>query len=319
MSVSQNFLARFKGGLAKSSQHLHQKMRSLFKGKKTYDPILLDDLEDSLIAADFGVDFAARFRKRLEKLPTDLPQEGPSPPQGPHFFPHACSRSLQNMVYETLRPFEKPLVPSLQDTPWVCLFVGANGSGKTTTIGKLAKKWSDQGCRVGVVAGDMFRAGAVCQLKKWVEHTPARFYGPDPQRSDVAGFVFECLRDAKANKEDILLIDTAGRLPHTTPLMEEMEKIVRVIKKINPEAPHSCVLVMDSTIGQSALGHVATFQRFAPLTGIILTKLDGTSKGGILLPLAEGFAYPIHGVGLGESYEDFQDFDAKAFSVSLVE
>ena len=223
---------------------------------------------------------------------------------------------LADEVEKILTPVAKPLVIDDAKKPFVILVAGVNGSGKTTTIGKLAAKFRAEGRKVVLAAGDTFRAAAIDQLKIWGQRTGAGVIAREAG-ADSAGLVFEALTAASQNAADVLLIDTAGRLQNKTVLMDELEKIVRVMRKVDPTAPHAALLVLDATVGQNALSQVEVFQKIAGITGLVMTKLDGTARGGILVAIAEKFALPIHFIGVGESVEDLEAFTARDFARAI--
>ena len=231
--------------------------------------------------------------------------------------PKEVQEALAAIIADTLKPVAIPLTPADGNKPHVVLIAGVNGSGKTTTIGKLAKHFSDSGKSVVLAAGDTFRAAAIEQLQIWGERTNSPVIAREAG-ADAAGLAFDALEQAQASNADLLLIDTAGRLHNKADLMAELEKIVRVLKKRDGSAPHDCVLVLDATTGQNALSQVETFQKVAPVTGLIVTKLDGSAKGGVLVALADKFELPVHAIGVGEGVEDLQPFAAKDFARSLV-
>ena len=223
---------------------------------------------------------------------------------------------LAEEVTRTLTPVAIPLSIDGSKKPFVILMVGVNGSGKTTTIGKLAAKFRDEGRSVMLAAGDTFRAAAIEQLQVWGERTGATVIAR-PQGSDASGLVFDAFAAADAAKTDILLVDTAGRLQNRTELMAELEKIIRVIKKRDATAPHAVLLVLDATVGQNALSQVEIFSKIAGVTGLVMTKLDGTARGGILVALAEKFALPVHFIGVGEGIDDLEPFEADEFGRAI--
>ena len=224
---------------------------------------------------------------------------------------------LTKKIEETLVDVAKPLILNNSKTPSVVLVVGVNGTGKTTTIGKLAHQYSSEGKKIMIAACDTFRAAAVEQLKIWAERSNSEFV-KGGQGCDAAGLAYEALEKAKSKKIDVLFIDTAGRVQNRTELMEELAKIIRVIRKLDPESPHHCLLTLDATTGQNAVSQVEIFKEIAEISGLIVTKLDGSAKGGILLSLAEKFGLPVHAVGVGEKIEDLQSFEAKEFAKSLM-
>ena len=272
--------------------------------KRKLDAEALEDLEDLLIAADFGVGPATRTaellaKDRFDKQVTDT----------------EIKIALADVISEVLTPLEKPLALT-GAKPEIMLFVGVNGSGKTTTLGKIAKRYTDEGKKVLLAAGDTFRAAAVEQLKVWGERSGAPVVSAD-LGADASGLVYDAITRAKAENYDILMIDTAGRLQNRTELMDELAKIVRVIKKQDDTAPHHSILVLDATVGQNALLQTEAFQKTAGITGLIMTKLDGTAKGGVLVALADKFKLPIHAIGIGERIQDLENFSAPVFAAAL--
>jgi len=280
-------------------------MRDIF-AKRKLDAASLDDLEDILIQADLGLGPATRIREAIGK---GRYEKGISPDE--------VRTLLAEEVERTLAPVAKPLVVDDSVKPFVILVVGVNGSGKTTTIGKLAAKFIAEGRKVTVVAGDTFRAAAIEQLKIWAERAGADFFARE-QGGDAAGLAFEALSRARASRADIMMMDTAGRLQNRAELMGELEKIVRVMKKIDPAAPHATLLVLDATVGQNALSQVEIFGRTAGVTGLAMTKLDGTARGGILVAIADKFKLPVHFIGVGERVDDLAPFSARDFSRAMV-
>ncbi len=302
MSESSGWLARLRQGLGRTSAKIAEGLGGLLRRK--LDPAALRELEDALIAADLGPSVAARLVRVLKDA---RPGEGADP-----------RALLADEIGKILGPVAKPLAVDPARKPHVILIAGVNGSGKTTTIGKLAKLFRQDGRAVLLAAGDTFRAAAIEQLQIWGERAGAAVVASKPG-GDSAALAFQALERAKAESADMLLIDTAGRLHNKSDLMAELQKIVRAIKKLDPTAPHDCILVMDAGIGQNALQQVATFRELAQVTGLVLTKLDGTAKGGVIVALAEKFALPIHAVGVGEGIDDLRPFEARAFSRALLD
>ena len=297
---------RLKQGIRKSSENLGSQVNTLLHHRKL-DVATLESLEDILLQADLGVATSGKVIESLRQ------QRFPSPVD-----PEVVQGFLAEQLYQRLLPCEKPLLPEKpQGKPWVLLMVGVNGSGKTTTLGKVASLWKGEGYKVRLVAGDTFRAAATQQLDIWAKRADIPLQQAS-QGADAAALLFEAYETACKQNEDLLLVDTAGRLQNKTGLMEELGKLVRVLKKQAPDAPHACILVLDGTVGQNVFSQVELFQKTVPLTGLIVTKLDGTAKGGALVGLAEAFRLPFYGIGVGESLEDFQPFHAKAFAYALM-
>jgi len=299
------FFARLKAGLTRSTQSITQGITRVFTRRKL-DQAALDELEELLIGADMGAKVAADVvaeikRTRFDK---DVPED-------------EVRTVLADEISKILRRVSKPLVIRPDLKPHVILMAGVNGSGKTTTIGKLSQKYRAEGLKVMMAAGDTFRAAAVEQLKVWGERTGAPVISKEIG-ADAAGLAYEAYEKARAEGYDVLLIDTAGRLQNKAGLMAELEKMVRVIKKIDPAAPHNAILVLDATTGQNAVAQAEVFRASAQISGLIMTKLDGTARGGILVSIAEKFDLPIHYIGVGESADDLQPFDAENFSRALV-
>ncbi|MBC7951890.1 MAG: signal recognition particle-docking protein FtsY [Rhodospirillaceae bacterium] len=301
----EGWFTRLKSGLAKSSSKLTQGIGDLFT-KRKLDDEALEELQDLLITADLGVATAARVTKRLAKSRF-----------GQDVDAAEIRQTLAEEITEILAPVAQPLVPDFSRKPHVILVVGVNGSGKTTTIGKMAKHFRDQGKAVTLAAGDTFRAAAVEQLKVWGERADCPVISRDTG-ADAAGLVFDAMAEASARGDDLLFIDTAGRLQNKSDLMAELEKVVRVIKKQDPTAPHDVLLVLDATVGQNAHSQVDIFRDMVGVTGLVLTKLDGTARGGVLVALAERFKLPVHAIGVGEKVTDLRPFEAEAFARSLV-
>jgi fused signal recognition particle receptor len=301
----RGFLGRLKAGLARSSARIGESLVSLFR-KRRMDDAALDELEELLIAADLGAAAAKRivdrFRiARFGEEVTDL----------------QLREAIADEIAAILARVAVPLVPDPARAPHVVLVVGVNGTGKTTTIAKLASLWAGQGLRPMLVAGDTFRAAAVQQLQIWGERTGCPVVAGAPG-ADAAGLAYDALARARAEGADVLLIDTAGRLHNKADLMAELGKIVRVIRKLDPTAPHSVLLVLDATTGQNALQQVKVFGEMVDVTGLVVTKLDGSAKGGIVVALAEAYGLPVHAVGVGEAAEDLRPFDPRDFARSLV-
>lgn len=295
---------RLKGGLARSSSSIGQGITDLFT-KRKLDAGTLEDFEDVLIRADLGLPVATRIVEAVGKGRYGKEIEG-----------EEVKAILAAEVTKSLLPVAKPLVIDETKTPFVILMVGVNGSGKTTTIGKLTAKFSSEGRKVMLAAGDTFRAAAIEQLQVWGNRTGAPVI-TRPQGSDASGLVFDALDQATKAGSDVLLIDTAGRLQNRTELMAELEKVIRVIKKKDESAPHAVLLVLDATVGQNALSQVEIFGKTAGVTGLVMTKLDGTARGGILVALAEKFGLPVHFIGVGEAVDDLEPFNADEFGRAI--
>ena len=300
------FFARLKQGLSKTSASIGEGMASLFLGKKAIDDDLLEEIETRLLTADVGVEATSVIIKNLtqkvaRKQLTDA---------------DALYKSLQDELAAMLKPVEQPLKIESQNKPFVILVVGVNGAGKTTTIGKLAKKLQLEGKKVMLAAGDTFRAAAVEQLQVWGErnHIPviAQHTG-----ADSASVIFDAVQAAKARGIDVLIADTAGRLHTKDNLMEELKKVRRVIGKLDADAPHEVLLVLDAGTGQNAISQTKQFDQTVALTGLALTKLDGTAKGGVIFALAKQFNIPIRFIGVGEGIDDLRDFESEPFVQAL--
>jgi fused signal recognition particle receptor len=301
----RGWLSRLKAGLGKSASALGDGISNIFT-KRKLDTAALEELEELLITADIGLETVTRVTSALAKDRFD--QE---------VTDEEVRGVLAEQIAEILEPLAKPLVVEGNGQPHVVLVVGVNGTGKTTTIGKLAQQMVGQGKSVMLAAGDTFRAAAIEQLKIWGERTGAPVV-MGKTGADAAGLVYDALEQARAAKSDVLLVDTAGRLQNKTDLMAELEKIVRVMKKIDDTAPHSVLLVLDATTGQNAINQVEVFRSICNVTGLVMTKLDGTARGGVLVAIAAKAGLPIHAIGVGEGAEDFQAFEATAFARSLV-
>jgi fused signal recognition particle receptor len=297
--------SRLKQGLKRSSDRLGDGLKTIFVSRKL-DQSTLEELEDLLITTDLGVETAARLTGELgkQRLNQDVSLE-------------EVKTFLANAIETILNPVAQPLVLDQTHKPHVILVVGVNGSGKTTTMGKLAKQWKDQGISVMMAAGDTFRAAAVEQLQVWGQRVDVPVISGKPG-ADAAGLAYDALTKAKEAGVDVLLIDTAGRLQNKTHLMEELKKIQRVLGKIDETAPHSTLLILDGTTGQNAHSQVQTFKEIIGLTGLIITKLDGTARGGVVVSLAQKFGLPIHAIGVGESAEDLRPFTSHEFARSLL-
>jgi fused signal recognition particle receptor len=296
------WLAKLRHGLGRSSARLAESLGGILRRK--LDAAALVEIEDALIAADLGPRVAA-------KLVAALAKSGANDPD-------TAQARLADDIAAILAPVAKPLAPDPARKPHVILVAGVNGSGKTTTIGKLARFFGDQGRSVLLAAGDTFRAAAIEQLQVWGERAGVPVIA-GPSGGDAAALAFSALERAKKEGTDVLLIDTAGRLHTKNDLMAELRKIARVLKKLDPAAPHDALLVMDAGIGQNALRQVATFREMIDVTGLVITKLDGTAKGGVVVALAEEFAIPIRAIGVGEGIEDLRPFDARAFARALLD
>lgn len=292
---------RLRDGLSRTSSALTTGISDLFT-KRKLDAATLEDLEDILIQADLGLATSARIAKAVGEGRYDKQIE-----------PEEVKAILAREVEAILTPVAMPLAIDATKKPFVILMVGVNGSGKTTTIGKLAAKFRAEGKSVMLAAGDTFRAAAIEQLKVWGERTGAQVVSGQ-QGADSAGLAFEALQKAKAEGTDVLLIDTAGRLQNKTGLMDELAKVVRVIRKLDPQTPHAALLVLDATVGQNAVSQVEAFRETAGVTGLVMTKLDGTARGGILVALAAQFGLPVHFIGVGESVDDLEPFSARDFA-----
>ncbi|MSP81824.1 MAG: signal recognition particle-docking protein FtsY [Alphaproteobacteria bacterium] len=303
--ASRGLLSRLKAGLARTSDRLSGGITRIFRGRRV-DPATIAELEELLIGADLGVATAARLAASLarEKIDRDVTVDD-------------VRAALARDIAAILAPLARPLPIDPARKPTVILVVGVNGTGKTTTIGKLAKRLKDDGLVVHLAAGDTFRAAAIDQLKIWGERAGCPVLARE-QGSDPAGLAYDALVQAKAAGADVLLIDTAGRLHNRTELMAELQKVLRVLRKLDPEAPHVRLLVLDATTGQNAHQQVETFRGMTEINGLVVTKLDGTAKGGVLVALAERFGLPVHFIGVGEAIEDLRPFEAQAFADALV-
>jgi len=295
---------RLTEGMRRTSSSLSESVTGLFT-KRKLDDATLQDLEDALIQADLGVPTAMRITEAIS-----------AGRYNKEISPQEVRTILAHEVEKTLQPVAQALTIDRARKPFVILMVGVNGSGKTTTIGKLSQKFRSQGLNVMLAAGDTFRAAAIEQLKVWGERVGAPVLARE-QGADAAGLAYDALQEARANGTDVLLIDTAGRLQNKAGLMAELEKIVRVIKKFDESAPHATLLVLDATVGQNAVSQVELFQKAAGVTGLVMTKLDGTARGGILVALAAKFGLPVHFIGVGEGVEDLEPFTAGDFAKAI--
>lgn len=303
-TTPKSFWQRLTGGLKRTSSAIGGAISDLVT-KRKLDAATIEDLEEILIRADLGVDVAARVTDaiRADRFDKEISAD-------------EVKAVLAGEIEKIMGPVAKPLVIDAAHKPFVVLVVGVNGSGKTTTIGKLASLLRAEGKSVALAAGDTFRAAAIGQLKIWSERTGADFFG-STQGGDAASLAYDALAATRERKTDVLIVDTAGRLQNKTGLMDELDKIVRVMKKIDATAPHAVLLVLDATVGQNALSQVGEFQKVAGVTGLVMTKLDGTARGGILVAIAAKYALPVHFIGVGESVEDLAPFEAKDFAKAV--
>ncbi len=303
---SRGWFQRLTAGLTRTSSKLSEGITGLFMTRKL-DGATLHDLEDLLIEADLGVDTAARITDQIAK---GRFEKGISVDD--------VRAVLAAEVTRVLQPVARPLAVDAANKPHVILVVGVNGTGKTTTIGKLAARMIGEGKHVMLAAGDTFRAAAIDQLKIWGERTGAPVVA-SAVGADASGLAYDAVRQARDGGFDVLLMDTAGRLQNKQALMDELEKVVRVLRKIDPSAPHDVLLVLDATTGQNALSQVEVFGQRAGVTGLVMTKLDGTARGGILVAIAAKYGLPIHAIGVGESVEDLQPFKAAEFARAIAQ
>ena len=299
-----SWLQKLKDGLGKTKAKVTDQLSSLL-GKPKIDAASLEEVEDALIAADLGTQSAMRLAAAIRKYKFDGPVTRES-----------LASALSDGITEILEPVAKPIVVDGSGNPHVVLLVGVNGSGKTTTAGKLAQQWRSEGKTVMLAAGDTFRAAAIEQLQIWGERTGTEVVAGN-QGGDAAALAYTAMEKARAAGTDVLIIDTAGRLQNRTELMDELAKILRVIRKLDETAPHDSIIVLDGTVGQNAISQVKAFQDVADVSGLIVTKLDGSAKGGIVIALAETFGLPVHAVGVGEGADDLQPFAARDFANAL--
>ena len=300
----QSWLQRLRFGLSRSSTTIARGVTDIFT-KRKLDAASLDDLEDVLIQADLGLAAATRIREAVGR---GRYERGINPDE--------VKQILADEVERALEPVARPLVIDEEKRPFVILVIGVNGSGKTTTIGKLAAKFRAEGKAVLLAAGDTFRAAAIEQLRIWARRTLSALVERE-QGADAAGLAFDALTRARELNVDVMLMDTAGRLQNRTELMSELEKIIRVMRKVDADAPHAVLLVLDATVGQNALSQVEIFGRVAGVTGLVMTKLDGTARGGILVAIADKFALPVHFIGVGEGVDDLEPFTARDFADAI--
>ena len=299
-----SWLQKLKNGLGKTSAKVTGQLSSLL-GRSKIDAASLEEVEDALIAADLGTQSAMRLAASMRKYKFDglVTSE-------------LLAAALSDGITELLEPVAVPIVLRDDARPHVILLVGVNGSGKTTTAGKLAQQWRSEGKSVTLAAGDTFRAAAIEQLQIWGERTGTEVIAGS-QGGDAAALAYTAMEKAAATGTDVLIIDTAGRLQNRAELMDELAKIVRVIRKLDDSAPHDSIIVLDGTVGQNAISQVKAFREVADVTGLIVTKLDGSAKGGIVIALAEEFGIPVHAVGVGEGADDLQAFTARDFANAL--
>ena len=299
-----SWLKKLTSGLSKTSAKVTASLSSLL-GRPAIDAASIEEVEDALIAADLGTRVAARLAEGVRKYKFDGEVTAP-----------ALAAALADGITDILEPVAVPLRIDPSRSPHVVLLVGVNGSGKTTTAGKLAQQWRGEGRSVMLAAGDTFRAAAIEQLKVWGERTGTEVVAGE-QGGDAAALAYQAMEMAKEKETDVLIIDTAGRLQNRSELMDELGKIVRVIRKLDETAPHDSVIVLDGTVGQNALSQVGAFREVADVSGLIVTKLDGSAKGGVVITLAESFGLPVHAVGVGEGADDLQPFEARDFANAL--
>jgi len=305
MNEKRSWLGRLAAGLKRTSSRLSDGIAGIFV-KRRLDKATLAELEDLLISADLGPATAAKLVEELgrDRLDKEIGEQ-------------EIREILAGSIAKLLEPVAQPLILDPEHKPFTVLVVGVNGSGKTTTIGKLAEFHREAGRRVVMAAGDTFRAAAIEQLKIWGARTGATVIAREPG-ADAAGLAYDALVQARAEGADLLLIDTAGRLHNKADLMAELQKIIRVLKKLDPTAPQECLLVLDATVGQNAHQQVETFRSLVQVSGIVVTKLDGTARGGVLVALAQRFGLPVRAIGVGESADDLRPFEAASFARSLL-
>jgi fused signal recognition particle receptor len=300
------FFSRLKAGLSRSTARLTENLTGLFR-KRRLDEAALEELEETLITADLGLPAAQRIVEGFRRTRF-----------GKEVGEDEVKGALAEEIAAILDPVAQPLRPDWGKKPYVVLVVGVNGTGKTTTIAKLAQNYRAEGRRVMMAAGDTFRAAAVEQLQIWGERTGSTVIAPAKEGADAAGLAHEALQRARAEGADILLIDTAGRLHNKAGLMEELRKVVRVLRKLDEAVPHAVLLVLDATTGQNAVQQCKVFREMVDVTGLVVTKLDGSAKGGVVVALAQEFGLPVHAVGVGETAADLRPFGARDYARSLV-
>ncbi len=303
----QGFFTRLRAKLNRGNSWLTYDLADLFRGRKI-DAQILEELETRLLTADVGVDATEHILSGLQKRVARNELKDVA----------ALIAALRASIVEILAPCARPLVIDERRSPFVILVVGVNGSGKTTSIGKLARRLADEGRSVMLAAGDTFRAAAIEQLNVWAERTGADF-AAQQAGADPGAVVFDAMQAAKSRQIEVLLADTAGRLHSQSHLMEELKKVKRVVQRVDASAPHEVLLVLDANQGQNALAQAIQFNEAVGVTGLVLTKLDGTAKGGIVIAIARRLGLPIRFIGIGEQSEDFGEFDADAFAAALVE
>ncbi len=302
----KGWFQRLTEGLSRTSQNLTEQVTQVFAQKESLDSAALEELEDLLVESDLGPQIAATIAARMAQKTFSSAKDS-----------SAVRAALAEALADELKDHEGVFDPFEGPKPYIVLFVGVNGSGKTTTLGKIAASLTAKGAKVLVVAGDTFRAAAVEQLKVWAERARADFMGRKTG-ADAAGLAYDSVTRAREEGYDVVLIDTAGRLQNKQQLMDELLKIVRVIKRIDPDAPHETLLVLDATVGRNALSQEQIFGRQAFVSGLVMTKLDGTARGGILIPIAKASDAPIKLIGVGEAIEDLHAFNARDFARSMV-
>ncbi|MEH6524691.1 MAG: signal recognition particle-docking protein FtsY [Sneathiella sp.] len=300
----KGWFRRLHDGLKRSSSAISTGITDIFTKRKLDDDVL-EELEELLITSDLGVSTAVRITANIAKTRYDKEIE-----------PDEIRKALADEVTTILEPVARPFTLMEDRKPHIVLIVGVNGSGKTTTIGKLAHQFTQAGKKVVLAAGDTFRAAAIEQLQIWGERTGCDVV-TTKVGGDAAGLAYSAIEKAQAENADLLLIDTAGRLQNKSDLMAELEKIIRVVKKLDADAPHSCLLVLDATTGQNALNQTEVFGKVCDVTGLVMTKLDGTARGGVLVAIADKFGLPVHAIGVGEGVENLQPFEARDFARAL--